>query len=252
MNPYDFVRIDWSRPPERRRPAWHHRFTDAQGQQLYSGRLEVGVYAETPLFIIDPHSSSLDLRKPALSLQNRQGEYILPGSSLKGMLRCVVESLANGCLTLYAGRYERDKVHYEGKVQEEFRHCHSNAELCIACRLFGMLKEGARGVFLGKVNIGDACAYSDKVYLYDKPIYTLPLMEPKPHHASFYLDESGRYIAGRKYYFHHSRDKELLSENKIILMGADQPIAISAPLTMARSFILLSTLPGWRPTNFRP
>jgi hypothetical protein len=35
-------------------------------------------------------------------------------------------------------------------------------------------------------------------------MYTAVLVEPKPHHESFYLDESKRHIAGRKFYFHHS------------------------------------------------
>ena len=56
------------------------------------------------------------------------------------------------------------------------------------------------------------------IYLYD-PIYTKPLMEPKPHHASFYLDESKKHVAGRKYYFHHSPDLEPLTENRMIYFG---------------------------------
>ncbi|MDQ2888813.1 MAG: hypothetical protein M3Y39_22350, partial [Chloroflexota bacterium] len=55
-------------------------------------------------------------------------------------------------------------------------------------------------------------------YRYD-PIYTLALMEPKPHHASFYLDGEKQHIAGRKYYFHHSPDKEPLSEKGLVYMG---------------------------------
>ena len=112
MNPYDFARIDWQRPPERRRPAWHHRLTSATSQPLYSGQLEVDVYAETPLFIADPRAVPFDLRKPAESIRNRQGEYIIPGSSLKGLLRNVIETLGNGCLTLFDGRYERNKINY--------------------------------------------------------------------------------------------------------------------------------------------
>ena len=68
------------------------------------------------------------------------------------------------------------------------------------------------------MNIGDAYSYSDKIYLYD-PIYTLTLMEPKPHHVSFYLDEGRQHIAGRKFYFHHSPDQEPVTENKIIMMN---------------------------------
>jgi CRISPR/Cas system CSM-associated protein Csm3 (group 7 of RAMP superfamily) len=218
MNPYDFVRIDWSRPPERRSPIWHHRLVSQEGKRLFAGQLEVDVYAETPLFIVDPRAVSSDPKKPDRFIQNSQGQYIIPGSSLKGLLRGLVETLGNGCLTLFDGRYERGKTDYTREIPREFQHCSDTDKLCIACRLFGTLKERSRSIFLGKVNIGDAVASNDEVYLYD-PIYTKPLMEPKPHHESFYLDESKKHIAGRKYYFHHSPDYEPLTEKGIIRMG---------------------------------
>jgi CRISPR/Cas system CSM-associated protein Csm3 (group 7 of RAMP superfamily) len=238
MNPYDFTRIDWTRPPERRLPVWHNRLTSQQSRRLYSGHLEVDIYAETPLFIADPRSVSTDLRKPAQSMQNRHGEYIIPGSSLKGMLRCLVETLGNGCLTLFDGRYERGRVDYTRAVPggpDGFQHCDNNTNLCIACRIFGMLMERTRGVFLGKVNIGDASAYTDEIYKYE-PIYTLALMEPKPHHASFYLDEPRKYIAGRKYYFHHSPDLEPLAEKKIIYMAGKPANRYIQPLDRDTKF----------------
>jgi len=210
MNPYDFARIDWSRPPERRKPTWHHQLVGQGAQRLYSGHMEVDVYVETPMFIADPRSVSSDPKKPAQSMQNKQGEFIIPGSSLKGMLRNVVETLGNGCLTLFDGDYERGRVNYRRIVPASFQHCEHTTELCIACRTFGMLKERTSGVFLGKVNIGDAAAYADKVYKYNA-MHTAVLVEPKPRHEAFYLDEKRQHIAGRKFYFHHSPDVEPLS-----------------------------------------
>ncbi len=235
MNPYDFARIDWMRPPERRRPIWHHRLIGQESQRLYSGRLAVDMYAETPLFIADPRSISPDPRKAAQSIQNGQGEYIIPGSSLKGMLRSVVETLGNGCLTLFDGWYERGRVNYQREIPKAFQHCSDNTNLCIACRMFGMLKERSAGVFLGKVTIGDASTYAEKVYLYD-PIYTRPLMEPKPHHASFYLDEDQRHIAGRKYYFHHSPDQGPLIEKGLVYMAGKPANRHIQPLSYDTQF----------------
>jgi hypothetical protein len=37
MNPYDFARIDWGKPPKRHKPVWHHRLTGVGDQRLYSG-----------------------------------------------------------------------------------------------------------------------------------------------------------------------------------------------------------------------
>lgn len=130
----------------------------------------------------------------------------------------MVETLGNGCLTLFDSQYERGRINYFREAPKDFQHCSENTNLCIACRIFGMLKERAGGVFLGKVNMSDAIVYPDKIYKYD-PIYTKPLMEPKPHHADFYLDESRQHIAGRKYYFHHSNTYEPLTERGLIYMG---------------------------------
>src|SRR2546422_13058 len=163
MNPYDFVRIDWNRRPDHRQPMWHHRLVGRGEKKLYSGSLEVDVVAQTPLFISDPRAVPQDPRKPARSIQNKQGEYIIPGSSLKGMLRTVVESLGNGCLTLFDGQYERGRIDYRPFAQP-FQKCNNNTQLCIACRTFGMLGMRAQGVFLGKVNIGDAVVDNESVH----------------------------------------------------------------------------------------
>jgi len=235
MNPYDFVRIDWSKLPERRRPVWHDRFVGQNSQALYSGHIEVDVYAETPIFVPErANERAFDPQKPAQFMKNGQGNYIIPGSSLKGVLRTVAEALGNGCLTLFDGDYERHQVNYQQNVPREFYRCERSDSLCITCRAFGMLNRGS--VFLGKVNVGDAVAYPEKVYVYEKPIYTKPLMEPKPHHASFYLDETGHHIAGRKFYFHHSRDYEPLAENRLIYFGNRPANRYIQPLDYDTSF----------------
>jgi CRISPR/Cas system CSM-associated protein Csm3 (group 7 of RAMP superfamily) len=240
MNPYDFVRIDWNNQPERHRPVWHNRLFGKDLQQLYSGQLEVDVIAETPLFIFATEdASSEDTREPARFAYNAQGDYIIPGSTLKGMIRNVFEALGNGCLTLFDERYKgknrEDRIDYKPKVPSPFQHCGDPTNLCIACRTFGMLRERSQGVFLGKVNIGDAVIYENKIYTYD-PIYTKPLMEPKPYHASFYLDEKEQHIAGRKFYFHHSPKLEPLTEDGPIYFGKTLANRYIQPLDYGSEF----------------
>jgi CRISPR/Cas system CSM-associated protein Csm3 (group 7 of RAMP superfamily) len=223
MNPYDFVRIDWSKSPKRERPVWHHRLFGKDAPELYSGQLAVDIIAETPLFIFATQDASSDnIREPARFAYNAQNQYIIPGSTLKGMLRNVFEALSNGCLTLFDERYKgksrEEHIDYKQKVPPKFQHCNDVTNLCIACRTFGMLQERSQGVFLGKVNIGDAIINSDKIYQYDA-IYTTTLMEPKPYHASFYLDEQEQHIAGRKFYFHHPATKEPMTADGPIYFG---------------------------------
>jgi CRISPR/Cas system CSM-associated protein Csm3 (group 7 of RAMP superfamily) len=239
MNPYDFVRIDWSKPPKRHRPIWHNRLFD-KSVQLYSGQLEVDIIAETPLFIFATEdASSQDVREPARFAYNAQGNYIIPGSTLKGMIRNVFEALGNGCLTLFDERYKgknrEERVDYKPKVAPSFQHCNNPTNLCIACRTFGMLGERNQGVFLGKVNIGDALIDEERIYTYD-PIYTKALMEPKPYHASFYLDEKEQHIAGRKFYFHHSSKLEPLTESGPIYFGKNLANRYIHPLDYGSEF----------------
>jgi hypothetical protein len=219
MNPYDFVRIDWEKPPLREKPIWHYQLLGQGQQKLFSGHIGLAIHAETPLFIIDPYSKN----RPEKSLCNKQGEYIIPGSSIKGMLRSVVETLGRGCLTLFDGDYEpikkngrvvNYKAPYKELVSSDFLRCTNNNELCLSCRIFGMMRpkqgegnsdeEAGEGkkLFLGKVNIGDARAPRTSP-LYDK-MHTADLMGSQPHHKDFYLDSTEKNIAGRKYYFHHA------------------------------------------------
>jgi len=217
MNPYDFARIDWSKPPQRHKPVWHHHLVEA-GKRLFSGSMEVDIYAETPIFIANSGVVPTDPKRPAQSMQNRQGDYIIPGSSLKGVLRSLVEALGNGCLTLFDGDYESHRVRYRDRVPQAFQHCTNSTNLCIACRTFGMINRG--NIFLGKINIGDAISYPGRAYQYDA-IYTAVLVEPKPRHEAFYLDEQRQHIAGRKFYFHHTGDG-LLTERRMVYFGRNQ------------------------------
>lgn len=212
MNPYDFVPIDTRNPPDRHQPVWHNVLTTAntQTEKLYSGYLYLYIKTETPLFIRDGNSSS-DPRVLKEHIRNNAGKQIIPGTSLKGLLRIVVETLCNGCLTVF----HLPREYTRNPVPPGFAYCTSNTSLCIACRLFGMMQAGQRNaeVFLGKVNIGDAEVYEDSLYFYD-PIYTAVLDTPKPRHTAFYLDPQGRNIAGRKFYFHH--DSEPSTENRLL------------------------------------
>ena len=82
--------------------------------KLYSGSLLVHILAETPLFIggsgplvEDPDRPGKFMRyqvgqdpdEPGEHIRDKAGNYIIPGTALKGLLRSVVEALCCGCLT---------------------------------------------------------------------------------------------------------------------------------------------------------
>ena len=126
---------------------------------------------------------------------------LIPGSSLKGVIRSVAEALSGSCLTLpgeSTSYYDRDKRrNYYYEMPEGFERCRPK-ELCPACRIFGGMKAG--DPFLGKTGISDAVAEGKP----EVEWLTLEaLMQPKPRHRVWYGDPlQSRVMRGRKFYYH--------------------------------------------------
>lgn len=198
MNPYDFVPIDLEAPPKRHKPILHEKFVP----DTVSGTLTAKITAKTPIFVKQGSTDQFT--------KNNKMEPIIPGTSLKGLFRSLVETVANGCFLKFDGQYEdrqRGTVYYAGKLRKSFKICENPDSLCIACRIFGMQSGNDR--FTGKVSFQDAVCNNPIPH---PPVHTIILMGPKPHHTAFYLDENERFIAGRKFYFHHpTKVKEIKS-----------------------------------------
>lgn len=186
MNPYDFVHIDWETGVGRRPPRPHNRFDGLSGQ------IKGTIKTLTPLFIPDSRKLS-----PRRFLTNRQGQHIIPGSSLKGLVRSLVETIGPGCWWLFKGEHE-------DKLPKDFRQCRYQDKLCVACRMFGLIQDGT--LLLGHVGFEDAVCEEPRGY---DPIYTPILSAPKPRHIAWYLDSTGRQVAGRKFYFHSTEIRAL-------------------------------------------
>ena len=71
------------------------------------------------------------------------GNVVIPGSSLKGAIRSVVEAISESCVCKVSGRIRR-------AVPRDFAECRQKERLCVACRIFGAMG------FHGNVAIQDA------------------------------------------------------------------------------------------------
>jgi CRISPR/Cas system CSM-associated protein Csm3 (group 7 of RAMP superfamily) len=196
MNPYDFVRF--GRPGLRELAITHERFQE----HSHSGQFLCCLTARTHLFI--PKTQEVPGRSHAelALMRGLDGVPLLPGSSLKGVIRSVAEAISGSCLTLPQAR--RGEVDYRGRppvsyqVPCGFEHCRDADHLCPACRVFGSLSGG--NPFLGKVGIGDARATSDVNVEW---LTIEALMEPKPRHKVWYEDpQQHDVMRGRKFYYH--------------------------------------------------
>ena len=217
MNPYDFVSLG-ERP--RRKPYKEHHKFDGR-----AGVIKCSIETKTPIFISDgsqvnPMRFITKGRKP-----------IIPGSSLKGLLRSVAEAAGNGCMLLFDGLYEKKKINYSRNIPREFQKCTTNKSICPCCRMFGMMSRSHGDLSKGNVTISDAIIEGKPDF---HPMVIIPaLMTPKPRHDAFYL--SGERIAGRKFFFHHPQgiktDERITKFNKRI-----QPLDRGSRLLFEVSF----------------
>jgi hypothetical protein len=147
--------------------------------------------------------------------------------------------VAQGCFLLfdgeYSGKVRGEKIFYNNKLPDKFKRCSNLNELCVACRMFGLIS-GDDCLRMGNVGLEDAICV--KPVSHD-PIFTAVLSAPKPHHQSWYL-QAGK-IAGRKFYFHST---QLLTEKeaKISKTGKQQnayirPLGAGSSFTFAVEFV---------------
>ena len=162
---------------QRRAPLSHERFC-GEGR---SGKISCTLTNLTPLFI-----SKTNKGDPRM-FQNLEhnNKPVIPGTSLKGMLRSLAEIVGGGCFV----------TNNQHKCQDAF-------SLCIACRMFGMT--GNTGVHMGSVS------FSDAIFLEDMPdiqLVKVYLGAPNPDHYSFYVTPQTGNNDGncRKFYFHQPR-----------------------------------------------
>jgi CRISPR/Cas system CSM-associated protein Csm3 (group 7 of RAMP superfamily) len=220
MNPYDFVPIVEGKKREKRRPAGHDRFSGK------SGVIECTITTLKPFFI--PHPADDKKRKKQKSgdpneyvFNTVNGIPVIPGSSIKGVIRSVAEAAANSCVTFferdknknyrsYKSKRYGDDVYSKYSLPDGFYPCTDIDNLCITCRLFGF--QSSEKSFQGKINISDA---KGSKYEGHDWITLTELSSPKPHHKAFYaLPSDPDKIAGRKFYFHHKQDAPILSSLK--------------------------------------
>jgi len=181
-NPYRLIPV--KEQIERSAPWTDERF------QGHSGVIHCTIENLTPLFIGWRPSGS---NHPPLL---RNGKRIIPGSSLKGMLRSLAEIVGGGCFVV---------TDNGNRIPEQLNACRQVNRLCIACRMFGAMERGAKArVHKGKVSIGDALIQETQPS--SKPLMVL-LSNNGVRHEPFYRSaQSGRLDwKSRKLYFHQHK-----------------------------------------------
>lgn len=188
MNPYAFV--PYPTHINRSAPRYSDRY------EGHSGRLFCELEALTPLLVMDSTDRAGTDRSQVGRFMTSAGtgELIIPGTSLKGMVRSVFEVLLPSCVPVSKS---------QSLVDQAVAACNRGTWLCPACRTFGFLN-----VLRGHIHIGQATVHGS--YERINPFQLIALESPKPRHEAFYRPNGNP--AGRKFYFHHTHPSQACTE----------------------------------------
>jgi hypothetical protein len=176
--PYKFVTVTEGRVP-RERPAGH----DDYEEELVNGVMMGVITALSPVHVGSGQIELTGRREPSLVKAHLRsgGRPVIPGSSLKGSIRSIVEAISASCIRITRAR--------RNQQPREVVACRDLNELCVACRMFGALG------YQGQVRFSDAVQREERTEIIKVP----PFYAPRSRERLYY--EGGR-IKGRKFYEH--------------------------------------------------
>lgn len=144
------------------------------------GIIPIKVNTLTPIHIYSGRLNTKDNETFYKEFMKINNKIIIPGTSLKGCIRTIAESISYSCLS-HIGKHNRSKLPDKG---------HDKKEKCIICDMFGSMGNKSKVQFsdlrfvLGKTNI-------------------IPLPDSYPPNPEnyYYISKNGKY-KGYKFYKH--------------------------------------------------
>jgi len=239
--PYDFVPFPKERP-NREQGAGQ----DKLDTRLLSGTLELTLHTLTPVHVGLGYSdfikagnqeylAALQASKPIREEGTTRRRYLIPGSSIKGAVRSLVEAITRSCIRITQGRHRP-------YIPQGYGGCMSVNDLCIACRLFGAQD------YQGHVSFEDAVAPKGSLVLLGTPLLWTPARGGRGLPPRYLQGNQAR---GRKFY-RHARPPSGVDPRACIKSGAELPLRIHfLNLSEAELGVLLTAL-GQHPDHRFP
>jgi CRISPR/Cas system CSM-associated protein Csm3 (group 7 of RAMP superfamily) len=178
--PYGFVQLPEGHV-ERKKPAGHATYQPG----TLSGSLRGVLVVRSPIHVASGQLEQTDdPHYPLVKAHVRSAGYaVVPGSSLKGCIRSIVEAITASCVRIT--RVQRNQL------PRETQGCSRKESLCLACRIFGSMG------YQGLVRFSDAVLTERETEISTAP----PLYMPRKREGLYYRN---RMVVGRKFY-HHGR-----------------------------------------------
>lgn len=227
--PYEL--LDFATEQPQRRPGIGH---DALHRGTLTGQIELYLITRTPVqvangsFDVIKTKDGEEIIAQGSSVQRyEQGQQltrqpVLPGSSVKGMLRSLVEIMAPCCVASVANSVRNE-------LPDGLKRCTKLAQLCPACRLFGMSGSGKEN-YLGQVSIEDALLLDGGQVIVRTPLLWAPARGARTLPQRYYR---GKRLKGRKLYYPSQPAR-----------GPDARIAIKAGSTLRTVIHFINVTPG--------
>ena len=172
--PFDFVPLP--KRVNRKRPIGHDRYRETNTHT--TGKVVGTITALSPIYIgsgVIDIGHDVELIKTAV---RTGGNVVIPGSSLKGAIRSIVEAISESCIC----KVSRDTRY---AMPRDFSECRQKDRLCVSCRMFGAMG------FQSNIAIQDAPRIEGQIVTK----YVPELYRPRQQRGI-------RHIPGRKFYKH--------------------------------------------------
>lgn len=234
--PYELVSLP-DVAPQRAEPAGQKQFRSDR----ISGKIPLRLTVKTTAFVAsgvvamgsDISNQTRNIPLIKTSVLRNQG-LLIPGSSLKGVVRSIYEAITTSCLC----KTTVDRT----KIPDGYGECRNKNNLCPACQVFGAMG------WQGLIRFPDAVTTERK-----SSVGFIPsLYAPRPKRAAYYL-RNGK-VAGRKFYYHTIKAVDKGSQKGIPVQQAGSEFIFTTQLhfmnlTLAELGTLLIVLGQDKPNN---
>ena len=221
--PYDFVPFP-KRRPNREKGAGQDKLNPC----LLSGTLELTLRTLTPVHVGSGYSdfikagnqeylAALQASKPVREADAVRRRYLIPGSSIKGAVRSIVEAITRSCVRVTRVKTQLIPDEYAPcDRRKEYKRSDGKKELCLACRLFGAQD------YQGHVSFEDAVAPRGSLVLLGTPLLWTPARGGRGLPPRYLERDRAK---GRKFY-RHARPPSGADPRACIKSGAELPLRI--------------------------
>lgn len=212
--PYELISLP-TLAPKRDKPAGQDKFKSDR----LSGKMALRLTVKTTAFVasgvvamggdVSNQTKSIPLIKTAVQSDQK---LIVPGSSLKGVVRSTYEAITASCLC----KTKADRA----AIPDGYRECSDKTKLCPACQVFGAMN------WQGLIHFADAVAAEIQFNVGFMP----SLHKPHPERQGYYLNKK---VAGRKFYYHAIRAVDKGQQRGIPVLQAGKEYTFTTQVQFA-------------------